>query len=93
LSVVFVTARGDVYSSVRAMKQSAIDVLTRPVREDELLEAVQRAVARGAAQRQTRRKKQWRARYKLPTLREREVFALVAGGMPNKQISNVLGTT
>jgi FixJ family two-component response regulator len=57
LPVIFVTAHGDISSSVRAMKQGAIDFLTKPVQGDELLEAVLRALAQGAAERQTRRKK------------------------------------
>jgi FixJ family two-component response regulator len=94
LPVVFVTAHGDVSSSVRAMKQGAVDFLTKPVRWDELLEAVQRALARGAAERQTRRqKREWRARCERLTPREREVFALVIGGLANKQIADVLGAT
>jgi FixJ family two-component response regulator len=94
LPVIFVTADGDISSSVHAMKQGAVDVLTKPVRGDELLEAVQRALAWGAAERQTRRqKREWRARYERLTLREREVFALVVGGLPNKQIADVLGIT
>ena len=94
LPVVFFTAHGDVSSSVRAMKQGAVDFLTKPVRGNELLEAVQRALARGAAERQMRRKKrEWRARYERLTPREREVLALVVDGLANKQIADVLGTT
>jgi FixJ family two-component response regulator len=88
LPVVFLSAHGDVSSSVRAMKGGAVDFLTKPVLGDELLEAVQRAVARHAAERQ---KREWRARYKRLTPRECEVFALVVGGRPNKQIADLLG--
>ena len=92
LPVVFLTAHGDISSSVRAMKRGAVDFLTKPVRGDELLEAVERAVARHAAEQQTRRQKwEWGARYKSLTPREREVFALVVSGRPNKQIADVLG--
>ena|SRR5438552_1057290 len=92
LPVVFLTAHGDISSSVRAMKLGAVDFLTKPVRGDELLEAVERAVARHAAGRQMRRqKREWRARYESLTPREREVFALVVSGRPNKQIADVLG--
>ena len=94
LPVVFVTGHGDVPSSVRAMKQGAVDFLTKPVQGDELLEAVEQALARGAAAREKRRhQRQWRARYESLTLREREVFALVVRGLPNKQIADVLGTS
>jgi FixJ family two-component response regulator len=92
LPVVFLTAHGDISSSVRAMKRGAVDFLTKPVRGDELLEAVGRAVARRAAEQQTRRqKREWGARYENLTPREREVFALVVSGRPNKQIADVLG--
>jgi FixJ family two-component response regulator len=92
LPVVFLTAHGDVSSSVRAMKRGAVDFLTKPVRGDELIEAVKRALARHAAEQQTRRqKREWRVRYESLTPREREVFALVVSGRPNKQIADVLG--
>jgi FixJ family two-component response regulator len=91
LPVVFLTAHGDVSSSVRAMKQGAIDFLIKPVEGNELIEAVQRALARHAAERQTRRqKREWRARYESLTSREREVFALVMRGLLNKQVADVL---
>src|SRR5262249_3888771 len=64
LPVVFVAAHSDISSSVRAMKQGAVDFLAKPGRGAELLDAVQRAMAAGAAERQTRRQKwEWRARY------------------------------
>lgn len=93
LPVVFLTAHADVSSSVHAMKRGAVDVLTKPVRGDELLDAVQRALARGAAARETRQQKRnWAARYESLTSRERDVFALVVGGFLNKQIADVIGT-
>jgi len=92
LPVVFLTGHGDISSSVHAMKRGAVDFLTKPVRGDELLDAVQRALARGAAARGTRRQKgEWGARYESLTPREREVFALVVSGLLNKQIADVLG--
>jgi FixJ family two-component response regulator len=94
LPVVFLTAHGDISSSVQAMKRGAVDYLTKPVGGHELLDAVQRALARGAAARETqRRKREWGARYESLTSREREVFALVVRGLLNKQISDVLGTS
>jgi FixJ family two-component response regulator len=94
LPVVFLTAHGDISSSVQAMKRGAVDFLTKPVRGDELLDAVQRALARGAAARETRRqKREWGTRYESLTPREREVFTLVVSGLLNKQISDVLGAS
>ena len=94
LPLVFLTAHGDVSSSVRAMKGGAVDFLTKPVRGDDLLEAVQRALDRGAVDREARRKKrEWRARFERLSPREREVFALVVRGLPNKQIADVLGVS
>jgi FixJ family two-component response regulator len=93
LPIVFLTGHADVPSSVRAMKQGAVDFLTKPVQGDELLAAVEQALARDAAARETRRhQRQWRARYESLTPREREVFGLVVRGLPNKQIADALGT-
>jgi FixJ family two-component response regulator len=94
LPVIFLTAHGDISSSVYAMKRGAVDFLTKPVRGDELLDAVQRALARGTAARGMRQqKREWGARYESLTPREREVFALVVRGLLNKQISDMLGTS
>ena len=92
--VVFLTAHGDVPSSVRAMKGGAVDFLTKPVRGGHLLDAVKRALARGASARETQRKqREWGARYERLSPREREVFALIVRGLPNKQIADVLGVS
>ena len=92
LPVIFLTAHGDVSSAVRAMKGGAVDFLTKPVRGDELLDTVRRALARDVAARETRRhKRDWGTRYERLSLREREVFALVVRGLPNKQIADTLG--
>ena len=92
LPVIFLTGHGDVSSSVRAMKGGAVDFLTKPVRGDELLDAVRQALARGAAARQTKiHKRDWDTRYKSLTSREREVFSLVVRGHPNKQVADLLG--
>ena len=94
LPVIFLTGHGDVHSSVRAMKRGAVDFLTKPVAGDELVDAVRRALAADAAGREDRRVlRELRARYMRLTPREREVFALVAGGLLNKQIAGELGTS
>lgn len=94
LPVIFLTGHGDIHSSVRAMKRGAVDFLTKPVSGTELIEAVQRAIAvdaQGRAERLAQR--QLSARYGRLTPREREVFALVARGLLNKQIAGELGTS
>jgi RNA polymerase sigma factor (sigma-70 family) len=94
LPVVFLTAHGDVPSSVRAMKGGAVDFLRKPVRGDDLLNAIRLALARGAALREKRRQKRaWSTRYERLSPREREVFVLVVRGLPNKQIADVLGVS
>lgn len=94
LPVVFLTAHADVPSSVRAMKGGAVDFLRKPVRGDDLLEAIRLALTRGAAQREKRRqKREWGTRYERLSPREREVFVLVVRGLLNKQIADVLGVS
>src|SRR6201987_2925098 len=94
LPVVFLTAHGDVPSSVRAMKGGAVDFLRKPVRGDDLLGAIQLALTRGAALRDERRqKREWSTRYERLSPREREVFVLVVRGLPNKQIADGLGVS
>lgn len=93
-SVVFLTGRGDVQMSVRAMKDGAVDFLDKPVKRELLLDAVARAVARDVASRERReRASDLRARYGLLTERERQVFRLVAEGRLNKQIADVVGSS
>lgn len=94
LPVVFLTAHGDVSSSVRAMKKGAVDFLSKPVRGDDLIAAIRLALARGSADREKRRKqREWGARYERLSPREREVFVLIVRGLPNKQIADVLGVS
>ena len=93
-SVVFLTGRGDVQMSVRAMKDGAVDFLDKPVKRELLLDAVARAVERDVASRERReRASELRARYELLTERERQVFRLVAEGRLNKQIADVVGSS
>jgi len=91
-SIVFVTGHGDVASSVRAMKGGAVDFLTKPFDEKDLLAAIARAVARDARDRgDEARVTEVQARVQTLTPRETEVFALVVTGMLNKQIAAQLG--
>ncbi len=94
LPMIFITGHGDIPSSVRAMKEGAVDFLTKPFDDEELLGAIRRALARDAEA-----LKQWdgvrsvRERAARLTPREREVMDLVVTGMLNKQIAYDLGTS
>jgi FixJ family two-component response regulator len=91
--IIFITARGDVPTSVRAMKAGAVDFLTKPVSADDLLAAVARARQMEAQARQTRSERaSIETRLARLTLREREVFIHVVAGKLNKQIAWDLGT-
>ena len=94
LPIIFVTGHGDVPMSVRAMKEGAVEFLTKPFREQELLDAVQQALKTDRAARERRaRVAELRSRYESLTPREREVMELVISGRPNKQIAGALGTS
>ena len=87
-SIVFISGHVDVQMAVRAMRAGAVDVLTKPVREQDLLEAVHKAIRQDAIRLgQTKLKKSLEARYSTLTAREREIMALVVTGMQNKRIA------
>jgi FixJ family two-component response regulator len=91
--VVFITGKGDIPTSVRAMKAGALDFLTKPVREKDLLDAIQRAETRDAELRLLHSElDSIQARINTLTPREREVFTHVVAGRLNKQIAGELGT-
>lgn len=94
-AIVFVAAaRVDVRTTVRAMKQGAIDFLEKPVASGPLLSAVGAALARVRAEAERRRRlERLRARHERLTPREREVFALVTAGLLNKEVGWELGTS
>lgn len=93
-SVVMISGHVDVQMAVRAMKAGAIDVLPKPVREQDLLEAVNRALAKDQQRRaETTRDQTLRLRYDTLSERERQVFALVATGLLNKQIADRVDIT
>jgi FixJ family two-component response regulator len=93
LPIIFSTGFGDVTSSVRAMKVGAVDFLTKPIDEQELLSAVQRGLSLDAELRRANAVMgSLQARLGRLTPRERQVFALVVTGMLNKQIAGRLGT-
>jgi FixJ family two-component response regulator len=92
MSIVFVTGHVDVPMSVRAMKGGAVDLLTKPVDAKDLMQAIQRAVAKDERDRgEEARVAEIQKRVKMLTPRETEVFALVVTGMLNKQIAFKLG--
>jgi FixJ family two-component response regulator len=91
--IVFITGKGDVPTSVRAMKAGAIDFLTKPTKDTDLLEAVRRAEERDAeARRRLSELELVQAKLKTLTPREREVLTHVVAGRLNKQIAADLGT-
>lgn len=94
IPIIFITGYGDIATGVKAMKHGAVDFLTKPVDDEELLGAVERALSRDAKiRRHVGEYQDIAARFELLTPREREVFALVVQGLLNKQIAAQLGTT
>ena len=94
LPIVFVTGHADTQTTVRTIKAGAEDFLTKPVESEQLLDAIERAMARHSTVRGERQKlEQMRALVAGLTPREREVFGLVVRGKLNKQIAHELGTT
>jgi FixJ family two-component response regulator len=92
LPVIFLTAHGDVPTSVRAMKAGAVDFLTKPIKRDALLGAVRTALARDLRSHTSHeQRRDLRIRFGKLTPRERNVFELVVAGRLNKQIAAELG--
>jgi len=92
--IIFITGHGDIPMSVRAMKAGAVEFLTKPFRDQDLLDAIHAALERDRAALKRRTELAGlRARFDLLTPREREVMELVVSGMLNKQIAGQLGTT
>jgi FixJ family two-component response regulator len=92
IPIVFLTGRGTIPATVRAMKGGAVDFLTKPVDEEDLLAAVERALDRARAeQREQNEIHALRKRFDSLTAREKEVMALVAAGQLNKQVAGKLG--
>jgi len=94
IPIIFITGHGDIPMSVRAMKAGAVEFLTKPFRGQELLDAVQEAVAKDRLAWSERAKlADVRARYDTLTPREKQVLELVTAGMLNKQVAAELGTS
>jgi FixJ family two-component response regulator len=93
IPIIFITGHGDIPMSVKAMKSGAVEFLTKPFRDEDLLEAIQQALDRDRARRrQQGLTEELQNRYQTLTAREREVMKLVVSGLLNKQIAAELGT-
>ncbi len=94
IPIIFLTAHADVPMSVKAMKSGAVEFLTKPFRQQDLLDAVQRSLTRDRIVREKQRDTAvLRQRYNTLSVREREVMSLVVSGMLNKQIAAELGAS
>lgn len=93
IPIIFITGHGDIPMSVRAMKAGAVEFLTKPFREQDLLDAVGIALERDRARReQDKEITELQQRFNSLTVREREVISMVVSGMLNKQIADQIGT-
>jgi FixJ family two-component response regulator len=94
IPIIFMTGHGDIPMSVQAMKAGAIDFLTKPFRDQEMLDAVVRALERDQKRREGEKVvAELRGRFDSLTSREREVIAMVVDGLMNKQIAGKLGVS
>jgi FixJ family two-component response regulator len=94
IPIIFITAHGDIPMSVRALKSGAVEFLTKPFKDQDLLDAIQQALQRDSAAREQQTELHaLRQRYQSLTAREREVMTLVVSGMLNKQIASELGAS
>jgi FixJ family two-component response regulator len=94
IPIIFITGHGDIPMTVRAMKAGAVEFLTKPFRDQDLLDAIQQALERDRIAREQRAEiEELRGRLDSLTPREREVMGLVVAGLLNKQIAGELGTS
>ena len=94
IPMIFITGHGDIPMSVQAMKAGAVEFLTKPFRDQVLLDAVQQAIQRDRVNRKKQAVRlEQRVRYDSLTQRERQVMAFVVAGLLNKQVAAKLGTT
>jgi FixJ family two-component response regulator len=94
IPIIFITGHGDIPMTVKAMKSGAVEFLTKPFRDQDLLDAIHQALDRDRiARRQLSEIAGLRKRYESLTTREREVMGLVVSGMLNKQVASELGTS
>lgn len=94
IPIIFITGHGDIPMTVQAMKAGAVEFLTKPFRDDVLLDAIRHAIALSLAARDERATlRTLTTRYESLTKREREVMGLVVSGLLNKQVGGELGTS
>jgi FixJ family two-component response regulator len=94
IPIIFITSHGDIPMTVKAMKSGAVEFLTKPFRDQDLIDAIQQALKSNAeVRRQQSELAQLEERYAKLTSREREVMGLIVSGMLTKQIASTLGTT
>ena len=94
IPIIFITAHGDIPMSVKALKSGAVEFLTKPFRDQDLLDAIQQALQRDReAREQLLEIDELRERYQALTVREREVMTLVISGMLNKHIAAKIGAS
>jgi FixJ family two-component response regulator len=94
IPIIFITAHGDIPMSVKAIKSGAVEFLTKPFRDQELLDAIDQALERDRVRRQDHSEiVELKSRYDEVTEREREVMRLVVSGMRNKEVAAALGTS
>src|SRR5262252_4982947 len=94
IPIIFITAHGDIPMSVRAMKAGAVEFLTKPFRDQDLLDAIQAALAQDRVRRQKDSEiAELRRRFQSLTSRERELLPLVVSGRSNKEIAAEIGTS
>jgi FixJ family two-component response regulator len=94
IPIIFITGHGDVPMSVKAMKGGAVEFLTKPFRDQDLLDAVQVALGRAKSKQESDKAvHELRAKFDALTHREKEVMEWVTGGLPNKQVAAELGVT
>jgi FixJ family two-component response regulator len=94
IPIIFITGHGDIPMTVKAMKSGAVEFLTKPFRDQDLLDAIHQALDHDRVTRQQQGElRELRTRYESLTPREREVMGLVVSGMLNKQVAFALGTS
>jgi len=94
IPIIFITGHGNIPAAVQAMKADALEFLTKPFTDRDLLEAIEQAIKRDRAARQHQAEiRELRGRYELLTPRERDVMELVVSGLLNKQVAAELGTS